>query len=92
MLAADLADADIKSEQDGRRVDFHALRTTHITQLALAGVPLVVAQKLARHSTPSLTANAYSVFGSPELQQAVEKLPSFQPAKEVDEDDQDEVA
>lgn len=77
MLAADLAEAGITSEKDGRRVDFHALRTTQITQLALAGVPLVVAQKLARHSTPALTANAYSVFGSTELQKAVEQLPSF---------------
>ena len=91
MLAADLKEAGIQSEQDGRRVDFHALRATCITQLALAGVPLVVAQKLARHSTPTLTANAYSVIGSPELQKAVEQLPSFQPPKPVEDDDQDEV-
>ncbi len=77
MLAADLAEAGITSEKDGRRVDFHALRTTLITQLVLAGVPLVVTQKLARHSTPALTANVYSVFGSTELQKAVEQLPSF---------------
>jgi hypothetical protein len=36
-----------------------------------------VAQKIARHSTPTLTANVYAVVGVDELQKAVEKLPSF---------------
>jgi integrase len=77
MLAADLAEAGITSEKDGRQGDFHTLRITPITQLALAGVHLVVAQRPARHSTPALTAKAYSVFGSTELQKAVEQLPSY---------------
>lgn len=77
MIAADMADAGITAAIDGRRVDFHALRATAISGLGLAGVPLVVAQRIARHSTPTLTANAYSICPPSELQAAVERLPSF---------------
>lgn len=44
---------------DGRRVDLHALRRTAVSRWARAGVPLAVAQRLAGHSTPRLTATAY---------------------------------
>jgi integrase/recombinase XerD len=77
MIANDLKDAGIEAAKDGRRVDFHALRTTTVTSLALSGVPLAVAQKIARHSTPTLTANVYAVVGVDELQKAVETLPPF---------------
>ncbi|MFM7521062.1 MAG: hypothetical protein ACKO9B_11405, partial [Planctomycetota bacterium] len=77
MIAADMAVAGITGAIDGRRVDFHALRATAISGLGLAGVPLVVAQKIARHSTPTLTANSYTWCHASELQAAVERLPSF---------------
>lgn len=54
-------------------VDFHSLRVTYITNLARAGVPLQLAQKLARHSTPDLTANVYTKLEQAELRAAVEK-------------------
>lgn len=44
----------------GERFDFHALRTTFITLLARADVPLALAQRLARHSDPRLTSVVYT--------------------------------
>jgi len=41
-------------------IRFHDLRATTATLLARAGVPLVVAQRILRHSDPRLTANVYS--------------------------------
>ncbi len=46
-----------------------------ISHLALSGVPLAVAQKLARHSDPRLTANVYTHLGLADLARAVEALP-----------------
>jgi integrase len=57
MLRADLRAAGIEPVVDGKVIDLHALRTTFITNLSLGGVPLAVAQKLARHSDPRLTSN-----------------------------------
>ena len=91
MIANDLKDAGIEAAKDGRRVDFHALRTTTVTALALSGVPLAVAQKIARHSTPTLTANVYAVVGVDELQKAVEKIPSFMTHRDEEAVDQDEI-
>lgn len=53
-------------------VDFHALRVTFVSHLALAGVPLATAQKLARHSDPRLTANVCTHLGMADLSRAVE--------------------
>lgn len=91
MIANDLKDAGIEAAKDGRRVDFHALRTTTVTALALSGVPLAVAQKIARHSTPTLSANVYAVVGVDELQKAVEKIPSFMTLRDEEAGDPDEV-
>jgi len=43
-----------------RPIRFHDLRGTTATLLARAGAPLVVAQRILRHSDPRLTANVYS--------------------------------
>ena len=48
-------------------VDLHSLRGTYCTLMAIAKVPLVVAQKRMRHSTPALTANVYSMFTESDL-------------------------
>lgn len=56
----DLAAAGLEYETEMGRADFHALRGTFATSLARSGAPLVLAQKLMRHSTPSLTANVYT--------------------------------
>jgi integrase len=43
-----------------REIRFHDLRGTTATLLARAGAPLVVAQRILRHTDPRLTANVYS--------------------------------
>jgi len=74
MLRGDLEAAGIPSEQDGRVVDFHALRTTYATSLARLGVNLQTAQALMRHSDPKLTARTYTKLGITDLGQAVARL------------------
>ena len=46
---------------EGRVVDFHALRQTFITNLSRAGVSPKMAQTLARHSDINLTMNVYTM-------------------------------
>lgn len=76
MIAADLADAGIPyRDEQGRVFDFHALRSQFITGLARAGVGLAQAQKLARHSTPTLTAKSYTHLEQEELAAEAERLP-----------------
>lgn len=61
MLKADLRDAGIEyTDASGRDCDFHSLRHSFITNLALAGVHPAVAQKLARHSSIELTMKYYT--------------------------------
>lgn len=75
MLREDLAAAKIPYKDGrGRVVDFHALRATFITWLAKAGVPLIQAQKLARHSDPRLTANIYTLLDQSDLATETAKL------------------
>jgi len=75
---ADLKFAGIaKTDEAGRTLDVHAMRHSFITNLAKAGVPLVVAQKAARHSTPTLTSNVYTHIGLADIGDAVNNLPSL---------------
>jgi site-specific recombinase XerD len=74
MLRADLKAAGIEVKKNGRVVDFHALRTTFGTRMALANVPLALAQRLMRHSDPRLTASVYTVAQLSDLAREVEKL------------------
>lgn len=77
IVAEDLKAAGIDVvDFQGRVFDFHALRVQFVTELARAGVSLVAAQKLARHSTPALTANVYAKLGDEELAKAVERIPA----------------
>jgi integrase len=75
MLRADLKAAGIEPVVDGKIIDLHALRVSFITHLSLGGVPLAVAQKLARHSDPRLTSNVYTSLSLAELHKAVQALP-----------------
>lgn len=77
MLHADCADAGIDVGPPTARVDFHGNRTTFITNLGRAGVPLVMAQQLARHSDPRLTANVYTRFDDDEKRAATALLPKL---------------
>lgn len=61
IFATDLRRAGItQTNEQGKSVDFHSLRYTFITSLAKAGVHPSKAQRLARHSTITLTMNVYT--------------------------------
>ncbi|MBE7462975.1 MAG: site-specific integrase [Planctomycetes bacterium] len=79
MLRADLAAAGIADKDpQGRVVDFHALRHTFLTLLAMSGVHPKVAQDLARHSDINLTLSRYSHTVLEQRSEAVAKLPGFE--------------
>ncbi len=61
--------------EEGLFADFHANRHTFISNLSRAGVPLAVAQKLARHSDPRLTASRYTHVELGEQAAAIATLP-----------------
>jgi integrase len=84
MLRGDLAAAGIPyRDARGRVYDFHALRAQFITDLARAGVPLTTTQRLARHSTPTLTANTYTRLGDPDLAAGAAKLAALRRASSL---------
>jgi integrase len=64
-------------DEQGCKVDFHALRGTYNTNLELAGGSLQVRQELLRHSDPRLTAGAYMDTTRLETADLIEKLPDF---------------
>jgi len=61
----------------GRRVDFHSLRHTLNTNLAIAGVAPRVAMEIMRHSDMRLTAKTYTDRGLLPIADAVVELPSL---------------
>lgn len=79
MLRADLARCEPPipyEDERGRVCDFHALRVTYLTNLARAGVPLAVAQKLAGHASPTTTARHYIQLEQTDLAAELRKLPA----------------
>ncbi len=75
MIRADLTAAGIPHQDaQGRVFDFHALRGQFATDLDRAGVSLVRAQKLMRHSNPMLTAKHYTRPEAAEMAADVAKL------------------
>src|SRR5229473_4898953 len=68
------------ARQMGRRTSstmpmrFHDLRGTTATLLARAGAPLVVAQRILRHSDPRLTANVYSRVDLGDLRDGINRI------------------
>ena len=62
-------------DENGRKLDFHALRYTFATKLAKQGVSQRLAQELMRHSDPKLTANIYTDVTHLPTFDAVETLP-----------------
>ena len=61
----------------GKRVDFHSLRHTLATNMALAGTAPRVAMEIMRHSDMRLTSKTYTDAGLLPVVDAVTKLPSF---------------
>ena len=62
-------------DERGLVADFHALRDTFCQWLKNGGVSLPDCQKLAHHSTPSLTSGTYMMTTTAEARVAVAKLP-----------------
>ncbi len=70
-------------DRDGRRLDMHALRHSFVSRLARANVPPRVAQKLARHSTITLTMNVYTHLDASAPRDAIESLPRLRAPREA---------
>ena len=71
-----LAAAKVDYEDSvGRRADFHALRHTFDTNLAVAGIPERVRMLLMRHRTPYLTTETYTDVRLLPTAQAIGLLP-----------------
>lgn len=73
-LYRDLEAAGIPIVKDGKRLDFHSLRTHFQTSMLLKGVPVPHATRLARLSSPSVMMKHYARLGLDELAAEVEKL------------------
>nr|WP_303652518.1 tyrosine-type recombinase/integrase [Paludisphaera mucosa] len=72
MLRGDLEAAGIAAETADGVVDFHALRATYITLLLESGADPKEAQRLARHSTITLTMDKYVKKTEQSLRDALE--------------------
>ena len=76
MVRKDLAAAGIQEmDNEGRVVDFHALRMTFSTLLAVFGVPERMRMALNRHSDPRQTAHTYTDASMLPLSSAIGTLP-----------------
>jgi integrase len=73
---ADLAAAGIqRHDAEGRVVDFHALRTTFVSWLAMTGAHPSTAQALARHASITTTMERYTDLRLVDLKGVVGRLP-----------------
>ncbi len=80
-LQRDLKKAGIPyRDAEGRQADFHSLRYTFCTFLALANVPIRTAMELMRHKDPRLTLQIYTDAGQLDLDEAVSRLPDLSSA------------
>lgn len=74
-LRKDAKHAEIPVEDDqGRRLDFHALRATFVTLLARAGVAMQLTRRLARHTDPKITSRHYEKLDLADLRAGSEQL------------------
>ncbi len=80
LIQADLKAAGIPY-RDGsdRGADFHGLRHSYITALAMSRAPVKVIQSLTRHSTPTLTLGVYAHVGIFDQTAALDALPGTAP-------------
>ena len=84
IIAVDLKAAGLDVlDEDGKVVDFHALRHSYISLLTQAGVSPKVAQSLARHSSITLTMDRYSHVRLADEAKALEALPAIETETEL---------
>jgi integrase len=76
-MKKDLKRAGIEYENDKGRVDFHSLRHTLATNLAIRNIAPRVAMEILRHSDIRLTMNHYTDASLLPLADAIRKLPAF---------------
>ena len=69
-----------QADERGRTLDRHALRTTFVTWLSVAGVEPRTAQELARHTDLKLTMQNYTDPKLINLWGAIERLPAIRQA------------
>jgi len=77
MLRHDLKPTKIFEGEDLESIDFHCLRHTFGTMLAVSGVHPKVAQDLMRHSDINLTMSRYTHTLRGQRTSAIESLPDF---------------
>lgn len=77
MLRQDIELAGIAYEVDGEFADFHSLRHTFVSNLVAGNVHPKIAQKLARHSTITLTMDRYSHLQGDDSRNAIAALPDL---------------
>lgn len=78
MLRKDLKAAGIcYRNQEGKVVDFHALRHTYATNLARAGIHPKLAMALLRHSDINLTMAYYTHVNIKEMSASLDSLPNL---------------
>jgi integrase len=83
-LHKDLKRAGIDAtDEEGRVVDFHALRMTYCTRMALAGVPIRVAQELMGHQDIHTTIRHYTLVGVNDMAENLDRLPSLASSEPV---------
>ena len=77
--AAKRAESDFLAEADaeGRRVDFHAFRTTCATWLEQAGVPASTIKRITGHASEKVLQQNYQRSNAAKVRLAVEVLPSL---------------
>ena len=68
----------VYQSEDGLFADFHSHRHSFVSRLGRSGVPLMTAQKLARHSDARLTTNIYDHREQAEKSAAINGLPGLQ--------------
>ncbi len=77
MLQRDLEAAGLEVETEDGRIDFHCLRGTFATNLALAGVSPKATQELMRHSDINLTMMTYTNLRISDVAADLNRLPSL---------------
>jgi integrase len=64
-----------REDAEGRVIDFHALRTTYVSWLAMTGAHPRLAQDLARHASIETTMARYTDLSMVDAKGAVDRLP-----------------
>jgi integrase len=81
LIRRDLEAAGLPCRDASDRVaDFHALRHSYVTALAMSRAPVKVIQSLARHSTSVLTLGVYAHVGLFDQSATPDALPKQPPA------------